>query len=94
VPPGLPVPPPHAPLGFCAVCAGIYAHARKPPAPAPVLPELHTAVAWSLLPQLGAALPACWLHLSPIDIRPNALLPAPADALPSSAVPLLGGGRL
>jgi len=83
---GLPVPPGHAPLGFCAVCAGIYAHARKPPASHSALPELHLAVAWSLLPQLGAALPACWLHLSPIDVRGSAILPAPADA-----IPLLGG---
>lgn len=34
------------------------------------------AVAWGLVPQLGAALPLCWTHLAAIDNRASGILPA------------------
>jgi hypothetical protein len=40
------------------------------------------AVAWGLYPALGVSGPLCWSHLTMIDIRATAVLPATAGMMP------------
>jgi len=63
--------------------AAIQAHERSGQGirhfPLPVPDGQHPpalAVAWGIVPQLGAALPQCWTHLAGIDLRTSPIIPA------------------